>query len=285
MTTSKGVSQAAPAKINLSLHVTGQREDGYHLLDSLVAFTELGDEVLVQHSDTLSLNIIGPFSDGLTIGEDNLVLRAARAFGVDQGAKITLTKNLPVASGIGGGSADAAATLRALSRLWNVPLPPPNAIVSLGADVPVCMSADLSRMEGIGDEITRLGALPTLDIVLVNPGVAVPTATVFDGLESKSNAPLSSPLPDPANTAAWLAWLTDQRNDLEPPACAAFPVIKTVLEQLRARHGCTIARMSGSGATCFALFENAKAAQAAQDAIHADHPDWWVHATTSARPI
>lgn len=286
MTKSSGaISEHAPAKINLSLHVTGQRADGYHLLDSLVVFTDVGDKVVVEPSDILTLDIIGPFSHGLSVGEDNLVLRAAKAFGTDKGANITLTKNLPIASGIGGGSADAAATLRALSRLWDVPLPAPDTILALGADVPICMTSVLSRMEGIGDEVTRYGPSPAFDMVLVNPGVAVSTPAVFSGLASKNSAPLNMPMPKAADTAAWMSWLSDQRNDLQSPACMAHPVIDTVLEKLHSQTGCKLARMSGSGATCFALFEGSDAALDAQNAIQAAHPEWWVRQTHEVRAI
>ncbi|MCL4141537.1 UNVERIFIED_CONTAM: hypothetical protein GTU68_044340 [Idotea baltica] len=173
MTTKGAITEHAPAKINLSLHVTGQREDGYHLLDSLVMFTAIGDLITVSPADTLALTIDGPFADGLTADRDNLVLGAARSFGTDMGAAITLTKNLPVASGIGGGSADAAATLRALSRLWNLPIPDLHTQLALGADVPVCMTPDLSRMEGIGDQITRISAMSDTNLILINPGVGV----------------------------------------------------------------------------------------------------------------
>lgn len=283
MTTSDGtVTQAAPAKINLSLHVTGQRSDGYHLLDSLVVFTDVGDVVTVTAADTLMLIIDGPFAAALEVDDTNLVLRAARAFNTNQGAAITLTKNLPVASGIGGGSADAAATLRALSVLWDLPLPTPDAILALGADVPVCMTNDLSRMQGIGNHITRIGLPPHLNMVLVNPGVAVPTAAVFGGLASKHNPPMTEPLPDIADLQRMIAWLSDQRNDLEAPACAANPVIAQVLADLRARKGCVLARMSGSGATCFAILENSDDAANAQRDLQDAHPDWWVRATTAA---
>lgn len=266
----------APAKINLALHVTGKRPDGYHLLDSLVAFATCGDSVIVRSSDRLSLSIEGPFAAGLLAEEDNLVLRAARFLAPDRSAEITLVKRLPVASGIGGGSADAAAALRALGTLWGVPLPAAQESAVLGADVPVCLASSFARMSGIGEEIEALGAPPDLAMVLVNPGVAVSTPTVFRGLARKDN-PRLSPMPS-AQSGDWMSWLTRQRNDLEAPAIAAAPVIASVLSELRSLPGCALARMSGSGATCFGLFEGTVPADALA-ALRARHDGWWVAET------
>ncbi|MBU2994144.1 4-(cytidine 5'-diphospho)-2-C-methyl-D-erythritol kinase [Octadecabacter sp. 1_MG-2023] len=279
--TTKTVRQAAPAKINLTLHVTGQRDDGYHLLDSLVMFTALGDVVTVTQSNRLTLSIDGPFGADLSANDDNLVLRAARAFGLDRGAAITLTKNLPLASGIGGGSADAAATLFALSHLWETPLPDWDTIMSLGADVGVCMSTELTRMSGIGDTVTLIGPTPPLYILLVNPRVEVPTPSVFKALPHKSNAPMPNDMPNSFD-AGWLDWLTDQRNDLQAPAIQTAPVIADVLKILASQDGCRLARMSGSGATCFAIFKDAASCLAAAKALSAVQRDWWVQATTQA---
>lgn len=275
--TPKTVRHAAPAKVNLTLHVTGQRDDGYHLLDSLVMFTELGDVVTVAAADTLSLTIDGPFGAGLST-TDNLVLDAARAFGRDHGAAISLTKNLPIASGIGGGSADCAATLFALSTMWNVPLPDWNTITSLGADVGVCMSNELTRMSGIGETLSLIGPVPPLNILLVNPMVAVPTPSVFKALTSKSNPTMQDTMPNPFD-ANWVDWLAAQRNDLQAPAIKTAPIIATVLDRLTAQNGCQLARMSGSGATCFAIFNDAASCEAAKLAILDRHPDWWVQVT------
>jgi len=282
MTADKGAIQGAPAKINLSLHVTGQRADGYHLLESLVLFTEVGDVVHAAPADTLTLRIDGPFAAGLVVDDSNLVLRAARSFGVTRGAALRLIKNLPVASGIGGGSADAAATLRALSQMWGLPLPDHAAQLALGADVPVCMTSDLTLMRGIGDDITRLGLAPDLHIILVNPNVGVSTPVVFQGLAQKDNPPMSAPMPNPSDHTAWLAWLNAQRNDLEGPARQAAPVIGVVLDALAGQAACQIARMSGSGATCFGVFETAQACADACAALHIAHPHWWVVQTRSA---
>jgi 4-diphosphocytidyl-2-C-methyl-D-erythritol kinase len=269
-------TEPAPAKLNLCLHVTGQRADGYHLLDSLVAFTEVGDRVTVTPAARLTLSLDGPFAAGLPSEAENLVLRAARVLDPDRGAHVHLHKALPVAAGIGGGSSDAAATLRALSRLWDMPLPDTTRLLALGADVPACLYPGLLRMGGIGQDLTRLGDLPSLPLLLVNPGVALSTPQVFGGLAQKTNPPMDAPMPPPADTGTWLAWLARQRNDLTAPAIAAQPVIGTVLEALAARPGARLARMSGSGATCFAVFAQVAQRDAAADSLRAAHPDWWI---------
>lgn len=281
MATEGALKQAAHAKINLTLHVTGQRPDGYHLLDSLVMFAQIGDVVTVAAADKLSLTVEGPYAAGLPVS-DNLVLRAARAFDVNRGAAITLTKNLPVASGVGGGSSDAAATLRALSALWQVPLPDHGIVTSLGADVGVCMSRQLTRMSGIGEQLHRIGKPPPLHMLLVNPNIAVSTPAVFKALTGKDNAPMSGPMPAPCETHDWLDWLAEQRNDLQDPAIRTVPKIADVLAAINAQPGCQLARMSGSGATCFGLFATDHACKAATNAVSAAHPDWWVKATREA---
>lgn len=273
----------ARAKINLSLHVTGQRPDGYHLLDSLVVFADLGDLVTCVAAPALSLTVGGPEGTGLTAGDDNLVLRAARSFGLPQGAAITLDKRLPVASGIGGGSADAAAALVALARLWGLGLPAPARVLALGADVPVCLAGHPARMQGVGEVVSPLHhPLPPAHLVLVNPRVQISTPTVFKGLARKDNAPMPADLPRFGTVADLAAFLNAQRNDLEAPAQAAEPVIAVVKAALGAQQGCHLARMSGSGATCFGLFADASAAKAAAQAIRAAHPLWWVEATAIA---
>ena len=267
--------EAAPAKINLCLHVTGQRPDGYHLLESLVVFADVGDVIEVRAAPTLSLRVIGPQARDLPVGEDNLVLRAARAFAGTAGAAITLTKNLPVASGIGGGSADAAATLRVLARLWDLPLPDADRVLQLGADVPACLAGRALRMQGIGERLAGVPGLPKAYLVLVNPGVAVATPAVFKALPSKNN-PAMPDLPVFATAAELAQWLAAQRNDLEAPAMALAQVIGAVKQALAAAPGCLLARMSGSGATCFGLFADQAQAQSARAAISAAQPEWWV---------
>ncbi|MEO8240768.1 MAG: 4-(cytidine 5'-diphospho)-2-C-methyl-D-erythritol kinase [bacterium] len=271
------IEAVARAKINLALHVTGRREDGYHLLDSLVAFVDVGDLVTVRPASTLSLTISGPQSANLS-ASDNLVLKAARALHPSLGAAITLHKTLPVSSGIGGGSADAAATLHALSQLWSLPLPLPATILALGADVPVCLAGHCARMQGIGDQITRV-TLPDAWLVLVNPGVALATADVFRALKNRSNPPLD-PLPPLPDAAGLARYLQAQRNDLEPPASLLAPPITATLAALNALPGCLLARMSGSGATCFGLFASQSAATNAAQSLSRSNPTHWIAATT-----
>ncbi len=267
------VERLARAKVNLALHVTGQRSDGYHLLDSLVCFAEVGDTVSVEPADDLSLRIGGPMAGSLPVAEDNLVLRAARVLAPGRGARITLIKRLPVASGIGGGSADAAAALLALADLWGVALPPAEAVLALGADLPVCLAGRAARMRGIGELVEPLAApLPEGWMALVNPGVGVSTPETFKRLARKDNPPLPE-LPALADLAALADFLADQRNDLMPPALTLAPAIGAALTGLRAQAGCQLARMSGSGATCFGLFAEEAAARAAAAAMQ--RPGWW----------
>ena len=278
------VERRARAKINLALHVTGLRADGYHLLDSLVAFADFGDTIRVQHSDGMSLSISGPMAADLPAPGDNLVLRAARLFGTDLGASIHLTKRLPVASGIGGGSADAAATLLALSALWSLPLPSAEAILSLGADVPVCLSGHPARMRGIGEKVEPLGTpLPPAWLVLTNPGVAVSTSAIFRMLAQKTNPALPGTLGPWSDLAALAQFLNALRNDLSPPACALAPVIAEALADLAAQADCACARMSGSGATCFGLFPTEAAAIAAAESLNRTHPKWWTRSALLSR--
>lgn len=266
------LTEPAPAKLNLALHVTGRRADGYHLLDSLVCFAAVGDSVALTPGP-LALSIEGPFAAGLGAGPDNLCLRAARLVGAR--AAIRLTKRLPIASGIGGGSADAAAVLRALARMGH-PLPP--GPERLGADVPVCLASVPARMSGIGEVVTPTAPLPPLHLVLVNPGIAVATPTIFAGLARRENPPMP-PLPPLRDAAALIGWLTGTRNDLQAPAVAAAPVIAQVLEALEAQ-GAGLARMSGSGATCFGIFADAPAAARAARAL--GQGGWWAVASELA---
>ncbi len=273
------MAEPAPAKINLFLHVTGRRADGYHLLDSLAVFTALGDRVTAEPASDLSLHLEGPFGGALTAEPDNLVLRAARALAAEAGvpalARLTLHKNLPVASGIGGGSADAAAAFRALCRLWNIS--PDRSVLhrlalALGADVPVCLASVPARMGGIGGDLSPAPRLPDCGIVLVNPGVAVSTPDVFRARRGGFSpmADLPAAWGDAATMASDLRRLT---NDLAEPAIGLQPVIADVLSALEGLSGCLLARMSGSGATCFGLFASAEAAERAATAI--TQAAWW----------
>jgi 4-diphosphocytidyl-2-C-methyl-D-erythritol kinase len=284
------VVEAAPAKINLTLQVVGRRADGYHLLDSLVAFTEYGDTIAVDAADDLNLRLDGPFGT-ILVGDpaENLVLRAARLLaehaGIEPRAAITLTKRLPVASGIGGGSSDAAATLRALVRLWGVTIAAADLetiALRLGADVPVCLARRTARLEGIGEHITPAPALPPVAMVLVNPGTGLATPKVFaarQGAFSKAPGPAGIFTASPPDLSALSAGLADFGNDLTAPAISLLPVIADCLASLQAQPGCRLARMSGSGATCFGFFDNDKTATAAAAAITGNAPGWWAVAT------
>lgn len=260
----------APAKINLALHVTGQRSDGYHTLDSYVAFADFGDVMRVSRANTMSLSVSGPFAQGVPTDAGNLCWRAAERFGVP--VEIELKKNLPAAAGIGGGSSDAAAVIRALERLAGHPAPFDPIV--LGADVPVCMVAHAAHMQGIGDWVLPLQMDP-LPAVLVNPRVALATSDVFAALAHKEN-PAMTPWPEGGGAPAALSWLAQQRNDLEAPARRLCPAVDQVLAALGATGGCELARMSGSGATCFGLYDRPEAAAAAAAELAASHPDWWI---------
>ncbi|WP_298214496.1 4-(cytidine 5'-diphospho)-2-C-methyl-D-erythritol kinase [Acidocella sp.] len=263
----------APAKVNLYLHVTGKRADGYHLLDSLAVFPAVGDRVEAEAAAELSLDLGGPFGAALRGETDNLLLRAARALAPGRGAALRLEKNLPVASGIGGGSADAAAALRVLSRLWGVNAADlPRLALGLGADVPVCLRRAPARMQGIGELLAPAPRLPEFGILLANPGVAVSTPAVFKARTGgdSSPAPLPPLWPDATAMAQDLARC---RNDLQAAAIGLQPVIGTVLAALAALPGALLARMSGSGATCFALFTTPGEARAA--AARLNPAAWW----------
>lgn len=277
------VAEAAPAKLNLYLHVLGKRDDGYHLLDSLAAFADVHDTVRVTPADELTLEIDGPFAAALAPEDDNLVLRAARALadaaGREPHVRITLTKRLPVASGIGGGSADAAATLRALVRLWGLDLPQEKLAaiaLGLGADVPVCLAGVAAYMGGIGEDLDPVRALPPASLVLVNPGVAVPTAKVFAHPDCGRSPSGRFEKGVPGDVVDLAGLLKTRTNDLAAAAMGLAPEIATAIESLAASEGCLLARMSGSGATCFGMFSDADAAAAAVREIARAHPAWWV---------
>jgi 4-diphosphocytidyl-2-C-methyl-D-erythritol kinase len=280
----------APAKINLTLHVLGRRADGYHELESLVAFAGVGDSLSFEPGDELTLTVSGPNAAGAGADTDNLVLRAARELaqrldGLQVGA-FHLTKRLPVASGIGGGSSDAAAALRLLAQHNSIAPTDPrlsDAARASGADVPVCLDPRARMMSGIGERLGEPLKLAPLFAVLVNPGVGVETRAVFSrlGLQpGKSTGSATHPaISAPADTPALLASLKRARNDLEDAACSLAPMIVDVLAVLGAAKGSRLTRMSGSGATCFALFENCRQAARAARAIRRDHPSWWVKST------
>ena len=266
------IVEDAPAKINLALHVRHRRADGYHALETLFAFARDGDRIAVTPAEQDSFAIDGPFAAGLASEGDNLVTRARDRFRAQvapvQPVAITLTKALPIASGIGGGSADAAAMLRALARLADVSVEAVMPVaIALGADVPACVLGRTSRGVGRGDELVELDGLTDIPLLLVNPLVAVSTAAVFAGWDGVDRGALATGDP--------MAAAVDGRNDLEPAARAVAPVIDAVLAMLAAQPGVRLARMSGSGATCFALFGDGAQRDAADRTIAAAHPDWW----------
>ena len=274
---------AAPAKINLYLHVTARRDDGFHVLDSLVVFADVGDVLTVVPAPTLELKVCGPHSRALEdLGGDNIILRAARGLadlgGVVAGAEIHLEKNLPVAAGIGGGSADAAAALKGLAALWDI-APAPSALaelaLSLGADVPVCLAGSAAYFGGVGELITPVPDMPAFHLLLVNPGVAVSTPDVFRARKGAFHPAARLPAM-PATAAEMGDVLRARHNDLEAAAMSLQPVIGDVIDMLDASAGCLFARMSGSGATCFGIFADAGLMRDAAAAISLARPAWWV---------
>ena len=282
------ISINAPAKVNLALHVTGRREDGYHLLETVVTFSETGDVVTVDSASEDGFSMSGRFSQGLSReagGSDgNLVLRARDALRealAEEGLRappvaIHLEKNLPVASGIGGGSADAAATLRALLRHWHAS--PAAATLDrlslkLGADIPMCMAGKPLMASGIGENIALLPGMPAFHLIIANPLQPVSTPQVFQGLTKKDNPPMG-PLPAMTDARDWLTWLSSLRNDLELPARLLQSRIAE-LSGLMKDTGAALVRMSGSGASCFALYETEAQASAGMERLTAARPQWF----------
>ena len=285
--------ERAPAKVNLTLRVVGRRADGYHDIESLVVFAAVGDTLTFVPGRALALAVRGPTAAESGDVADNLVLKAARALaeriaGLRLG-RFALEKRLPVAAGLGGGSADAAAALRLLARANRIALDDPRLLQAArasGADVPVCLDPRARLMRGIGEILSEPLDLPRLPAVLVNPGVTVPTKDVFVALRLKPSTEIAAPSSPfqlaraGGERAALLATLEDDRNDLEAPAIRLQPVIADVLTELRKLPACRLARMSGSGATCFGLFASTRAAQTAARTLRTRHPNWWVRATT-----
>ena len=282
--------ESAPAKVNLTLRVLGRRADGYHDLESLVAFADVADRLALAVGDALTLTVLGPGASQAGAEADNLVTKAARALaarvpGLRAGA-FRLDKNLPVAAGLGGGSADAAAALRLLARANKLAPNDPrlhDAARATGADVPVCLDPRPRIMRGIGEILSAPLPLPRLHALLVNPGVAVATKLVFSGWKPSANPIRASDtaanfagLPNMQNKQELLRWLASEASDLETPAIALEPAIAEVLASLRAAAGCRLARMSGSGATCFALFSSAADSASAGKSLRIKFPDWWI---------
>ncbi len=304
------IVEAAPAKINLALHVRARRADGYHEIETLFVFLRDGDSVSVEESDRDHFTLTGPFAGTLRGEGNNLVLAArdafARAYGLLPPLAITLDKHLPVASGIGGGSADAAAMLRALARLKGIdPTALAEVALELGSDVPACLLGKSAAGEGRGEKLQPVNGLSGIAVLLVNPGVAVSTAAVFRGWDGIDRGPLlprhpglvpGSTVPptlgaeavlhggcrDEPGMTDWVGVAVEGRNDLEAPARAIAPAIGAVIDLLAAQSGVTLARMSGSGATCFALFDSDEARSAARHAITAAQPNWWCLESTLA---
>lgn len=271
------LQETAYAKLNLALHVRRKRDDGYHDLETLFAFCEDGDVLTAEAADEIGLTIDGPFAEGLASDDGNLVIRAAQALrgatGAEQGARLHLIKNLPIASGIGGGSADAAAALRVLCRLWGVDINTSAVALALGADVPACVMSKAMRGEGVGEALTPLDdALAGVAALLVNPLVGVSTSAVFKAWDGVDRGALRE-------GDDLLAIARSARNDLTVPALTLAPIIADVLVVLERQAGVTLARMSGSGASCFALFADGAARDVAHHSIIKSQPNWWTMAT------
>jgi 4-diphosphocytidyl-2-C-methyl-D-erythritol kinase len=274
---------SASAKINLFLHVGQKREDGFHPLQSLAVFTDVGDVLTAREVAGLSLTLEGPFAAGLQSESDNLVLKAARALAAAAGrnpdAALTLTKNLPLASGIGGGSADAAAALRALRALWHLDIADARLseiALTLGSDIPVCLANLPSFMAGRGEIVTPVASMPRLALLLVNPGALVPTRDVFAALDARSGTEMKFPPGGFRDCADLLRFLDATHNDLEAPAREIAPVIGAVLDSLAGLPGALFARMSGSGATCFGLFPDDDSCARASQLLKVKNPGWWI---------
>lgn len=278
------VAVEAPAKVNLYLHVTGRRSDGYHELDTLMVFTDLADRLTVAPSDSLSLAVEGPFAANLpSDSESNLVMKAARALahaaGVEPTGKMMLTKNLPVSAGLGSGSSDAAAALKALSRHWDLPAGAVDLAalgLGIGSDIPGCLEARSIFVRGIGDGIEATPPLPPVDMLLVNPGVQLSTKSVFEARKG-GFSPEARFSKAPGDVRALADLLEARTNDLTDPAIRLSPVIQEVLAAIDSAPGCRLARMSGSGATCFGLFDDAETAARAKDQIQREN--WWCGVT------
>jgi 4-diphosphocytidyl-2-C-methyl-D-erythritol kinase len=283
------LTEAAPAKINLTLRILGRRPDGYHELESLVVFARLRDRLTLVPGRLLSLDIHGPTAAASGAVADNLVLKATHALAKTveglQVGRFFLEKTLPVAAGIGGGSADAAAALRLLARANNLKSDDPRiaaAALATGADVPVCLISKPRVMRGIGEILSPPLDLPELPAVLINPGAAAATKEVFAALDRNGNsgaAPASGADAFSSDVGEFVEFLRRQRNDLEAPAADLYPVISNVLAALKAAEGCRLARMSGSGSTCFGIFDSAREAESVARLLQAREPGWWVRAT------
>jgi 4-diphosphocytidyl-2-C-methyl-D-erythritol kinase len=273
--------EKAPAKVNLTLRIVGTRADGYHTLESLVAFADIADVLTLEPGAKPALDVAGPFAAACGPASDNLVLKAARAVSLKSG-RFTLEKIIPVAAGLGGGSSDAAAALRLIARANRVPSDDARlrgAALACGADVPACLDPRAKVMRGIGEELSLPAGLPPLAAVLVNHGVALATKDVFAVFEM-ADAGKTGIDNMPCDLDALFSWLSGRGNDLTNAAIQRAPAIKDMLAELAALPGCRLARMSGSGATCFALFATDNESVAAATRLRGNHPDWWIRQAT-----
>ncbi|MFL2812240.1 MAG: 4-(cytidine 5'-diphospho)-2-C-methyl-D-erythritol kinase [Paracoccaceae bacterium] len=272
---SKKLQELSRVKVNLYLHIIGKRADGYHNLDSLVAFPEIGDEILVSPSNSINLKITGKSKKELN-KKENLILKATKLLkNRKMGADIHLKKDIPISAGLGGGSSNAAVTLKLLSKLWNVPLPTINELVLLGADVPVCMDWRLQRMQGIGEKSSFVVSPDSLWILLINNGDRVPTSTVFEGITQNESSGLVN-IPRFNDKITLIKFLKSTGNDLEKSAIKMYPAIKNLIDSLHTTSGCLISRMSGSGSTCFGLYEKKDDAKKAKKHLTNKFPNAWI---------
>ena len=273
------MEEKASAKVNLCLQIVGQKSNGFHLLDSIVGFTEFGDHLSLKKSDELELTMKGAFSDQIPVDKSNLILKAAELLrainNIKTGAHITLTKNLPPSAGLGGGSSDAAAAIRGLSRLWGTDLPEIDDLMKIGSDLPVCINQKTQHMKGFGEVLEEINTFPNLPILLVNPLKKVSTHTVFRMLQNKKNPPLSKYEMLFQAKKYWINWLLLQRNDLMEPAVKVEPVISEVLRLISKQISVEKVSMSGAGATCFGIFENKHDCDLAMKRVRLERPDWW----------
>jgi 4-diphosphocytidyl-2-C-methyl-D-erythritol kinase len=281
---------SASAKVNLALHVTGRRPDGYHLLDSIAVFTDLADAVAIAPAEAFSLKLSGPFAAHAPGDSRDLAWRAAEAFfkaaGLSPRAAVRIEKNIPAGAGLGGGSADAAAVLLGLNRVSGTPLSAEELAaiaLTLGADVPMCLVGQALRARSIGEIIDLLESWPALPLLLVWPGQPVSTPACFGALASRDNPGLPAVF-RPKTPADAANWLRHCRNDLEPSAIELQPAVGDALAALRSTKGCLLARMSGSGSACFGLYGSLNDAEAAAVAVAADHPGWWLAPTLARSP-
>ncbi len=271
------IKEKACAKINLALHIVGVKEDGYHVLDSIVIFTDISDILFIEKNEKNGLIFTGEFSKSLSV-EENSILQAFKLFEnlIPDRFSIKIEKNLPVGAGLGGGSADAAAIIRFITNYYKYPMPSPKAISSIGADIPVCVFSVASRVRGIGEVVTPID-ISKIDlwIVLVNPNIFVPTGSVFEEVIEKQNEPLE-PFTRFSSADQFIDYLKRQRNDLQPIAANRWPEIKQVLDTIERTHDVLLSRMSGSGSTCFGLYGSQGSAKRAVSYINKKNKKWWI---------